>query len=210
MDEIDISKLCTSNGIIKSMFVINGMSLLDIINEWIHDFSLIKTDNLDICWTDSFDFAADTDFERYCLEQEHANVPILCSFNGFEFSSEIVVVEIVKTEKCVFGERIGLVDKSDWNYKEEQRSGVLMIEKYSNEDWERLGNTFVFENTDGCNFRKYVTEHWDDELYRRRLNYMFPYFQNNENIKWFSKKKFVFNRTLYDRLVESCYYSSNT
>lgn len=48
-------------------------------------------------------------------------------------------------------------------------------------------------------------DHWAEELYRRRVNYTFPYYQNDQNIEWFASCSFEFNRKEYDAVVNSCY-----
>ena len=210
MDKIEIRTKILPDEPDWRVFVINGKPLYEYFNEWFDGKEIIhEPAYLSICWTDDYDFDADARFMRYCLEQQHANVPILSCPDDFDFSCTVIVAEVEKTEDRVLWKRIGCIDNSAWNLEDERKSGVLLIDKYTDEDWDKFGNTFVFENTESKVFRDYESEHWGDELYRRRINHTFPYYQKEENVRWFSKSCFEFSREEYEKAVNGCYSLKN-
>lgn len=202
MDELELRETEIQEGWRDNVFFINGKPLYEYFQEWT---DMRSPDLLAVCWSEKVDYKGDTRFVRYCLSLEHANVPILMCPDDMDFSCTVIVAEVIKTEKTVTWNRIGSVLRTNWKLEDEQRSGVLMVEKYSDEDWERFGDTFVYANVYSPEYQKYVSENWNDELYRRRMNHTFPFYQEDKNIKWFSKCSFVFDRTKYEKLVESCY-----
>lgn len=207
MNTLEIKRLKIPSDYETAVFVIDGRPLYEYLKEWAYgdEQLLYKPDMLAICWTDNYDFDADARFMRYCLEQQHANVPILSCPDDFDFSCTVIVAEVEKTEDRVLWKRIGCIDHSAWNLEDERKSGVLFIEKYTDDDWNKYGNTFVFENTESKVFKDYESEHWDDELYKRRINHTFPYYQKEENVRWFSKSYFEFPREEYEKVIDSCY-----
>ena len=56
----------------------------------------------------------------------------------------------------------------------EEQSGILCLEAYSDQDWEEYGDNIACEQFDSPEYRKWVSEHWDEELIRRRRNYTKP------------------------------------
>ena len=202
MDELEVRETEIQEGWHDKVFFINGKPLYEYFQEWT---DIYKPEQLAVCWSEKVDYKGDIRFVRYCLSQEHANVPILMCPDDMDFSCTVIVAEVIKNDKTVTWNRIGSVLRTNWKPEDEQRSGVLMVEKYSDEDWERFEDTFVNANVYSPEYQKYVSENWDDELFRRRMNHTFPYYQEDKNINWFSKCSFVFDRTKYEKLVESCY-----
>lgn len=48
-------------------------------------------------------------------------------------------------------------------------------------------------------------EDWNEELYRIRLEYTYPFYQDENNIIWLADCNFTFDRKEYDALVERCF-----
>lgn len=205
MDNIELRDTSVSTGEKLPFLLINDIPLSDFICDFSETDTINKLKHLRLCWTDDYDFKADSRFERFCLAQSHANVPILCGKEGFEFSDTVIVAEISKTEAMVFWHRIGIIDQSAWSFDDERKSGVLLIDKYSDQDWEQFGNTFVFEDINSEVFKKYVSEHWEEELYRRRINYTYSFYQNDKNVKWLLQKQLVFERKKYEGIIDHSY-----
>lgn len=92
-------------------------------------------------------------------------------------------------------------DNKDFN--QEQRSGILCLESYTEGDWETYGDNIACESCDSREYRQWVSAHWEEELIRRRRNYTMPYMQKEENIKWIARADWKFARAEYDRMVEA-------
>ena len=108
-------------------------------------------------------------------------------------------------EKTVFWKRIGRVDHSMEDYDEERLSGNLDLVKYTEEDWERYGDNIATAKLDSREWREWIGKNWSEELYRRRINYTYPYYQNEKNIIWFAECNFEFDRENYSQIVARCY-----
>ncbi len=194
----------------EKCFVIDGIPLYEYIGKWIDGNgelleSISPTNELAICWSDKYDFKGDSYFVQFALNQDKSIIPILLCPDDFDFSCVVIVVDIEKFEDKVIWKRIGLVDHSGESFEEEKKSGILYTEAYSKEDYLRYGDNVASSEIDSDEWHKWISENWDEELFRRRINYTFPYYQNEKNIKWFADCGFVFHRKEYDFVVESCY-----
>jgi hypothetical protein len=210
MNKIEIKDWCTATGLPGRSFFIDCRPLCEYINEWIAPHTdlwraIAPADGLAICWTPDYYYKGDADFMRFVLNRDHAITPILSCPDDFDFSCIVIVAEVFKNNDTVIWRRIGKVDHAAESFEQEKLSGILCVEAYSEEDRARYGDTIALEKVDSPLWRKWIGENWDEELYRRRVNYTFPYYQNQENVRWFAACHFEFDKREYDALVESCY-----
>ena len=68
--------------------------------------------------------------------------------------------------------------------EKEKRSGILCLEAYSDKDWEKYGDNIALENTTSDLWNEWITENWEEELYRRRINYTLPYYETEGKVCW--------------------------
>jgi hypothetical protein len=210
MNKLEIRDHIIPSGYKTKVFFIDGWPLYEYIHQWVAgsrelEIALSPMDDLAICWTDEYDHEGDARFMRFVLKQSNAIIPILSCPEDFDFSCIVIVVEVTKQDDTVIWKRFGKVDHSGESFEEEKRSGILHAESYSEEDWIRYGDHFASATTDSPEWMKWTGDHWSEELYRRRVNYTFPYYQNEQNIEWFASCSFEFNRKEYDAVVNSCY-----
>ena len=210
MNKIDIRKYITSSGYETKGFFIDSRPIYEYINQWLADRSaLLKrispVDDLAICWTNEYDFEGDDRFMRFVLNQNNAITPILSCPDDFDFSCIVIVADVVKQDDKVIWKRIGIVDHSGESFEEEKRSGILCVESYSAEDKLRFGDNIALAKIDSPEWISWISDNWSEELYRRRINYTFPYYQNENHTEWFSSCSFEFSRKEYDAIVNSCY-----
>ena len=210
MNKIEIKNNTISSGQTEKYFFIDGNPLYEYIDKWIEgNEELLQvvspTNELAICWSDEYDFKGDSEFVRFALNQNKAIIPILLCPDDFDFSCIVIVVDVDKQEDKVRWKRIGLVDHSGESFEKEKRSGILYTETYSEEDSLRYGDNIAFAQVDSDEWCKWISDNWDEELFRRRINYTFLYYQNEKNIIWFADCNFEFDRKEYDSTVESCY-----
>ncbi len=209
MNKIEIRNTIIPSGDETMSFFIDGRPLYQYINEWIVEKpelvqSLSPSDSLAICWTADYDYEGDFWFMKYVLNQNKAITPILSCPDDFDFSCIVIVADVVKQDDKVIWKRIGKINHSSESFEEEKRSGILCVKAYSEEDHTRYGDNIALANADSPEWCKWIGENWSEELYRRRINYTFPYYQNEENIEWFAACNFEFDRWEYDMLVERC------
>ena len=197
MNKIEIRNLMIPSGYEIKAFFIDDIPLYEYINEYLSEKSALLQSispayELAICWTDDYDCEGDAEFMRFILNQNHAITPILSCPDDFDFSCTVIVADIVRENHTVIWKRIGMVDHSMESFEEEKQSGILYHNPiaFSDSEWE-----------------KWLHEHWAEELYLRRINYTFPYYQNENHIVWFAECNFKFDEKEYDCLFKSCYYN---
>ena len=205
MNTLEIKRLKTPSDYETDVFVIDGKPLYEYLFEWVNgnDQLLYKPDVLAICWTNKYDFAGDAKFMRFVLSQNNAITPILSCPEDFDFSCTVVVVEVEKQDDVVIWKRIGTINHSKEIFEEEKKHGILYLNSYTEADWEKYGDNIALEEVDSDAWCDWIGENWDEELYRRRINYTYPRFQDEENIDWIADCNFSFSREEYDKLVES-------
>lgn len=210
MNTIDIKEIRIPSGYENRVFFIDGKPLYEYFEEWLPDNSefmkrLTPLDCFAICWTDKYDNEGDARFMRFVLNQRQAITPILSCPDDFDFSCLVIVVDVIMQKKTVIWKRIGIVDHSKEDGEEERLSGILDLEKYTDEDWELYGDNIALAKVDSKEWFEWIGKNWSEELYRRRINYTYPYYQNEENIDWFADCNFEFERENYIHLIDSCY-----
>ena len=183
----------------NQVFFIDGRPLYEYICEWLFGKaevlqSISPVCELKICWTDDYDYEGDAKFMRFVLNQNRAITPILSCPDDFDFSCILIVADIVRENHKVIWKRIGKVNHSGESFEEEKRSGIL------------YGNRCELSDPESSEFQKWISEHWTEELYLRRINYTYPYYQNENNIEWFATCNFEFDEKEYDAVVEQCYH----
>lgn len=207
MNTLEIKRLKTPSDYETDVFVIDGKPLYEYLIEWLNgnEQLLYKPDVLEICWTNDYDFEGDAKFMRYVLSQNAAITPILSCPDDFDFSCTVVVVDVVKQNDIVIWKRIGKINHSKEIFEEEKKHGILDLYSYTEEDWEKYGDNIALEKADSKAWYDWIDSNWTEELYRRRINYTYPKYQDEENIDWIADCNFKFSREAYDKLVESCY-----
>lgn len=199
MNKIEIKNCVLLSGYKARAFFIDNLPLEEYINEWLLEKpellqSISPVCELAICWTDDYDYEGDAKFMRFLLNQNKVITPILSCPDDFDFSCILIVADIVRENHKVIWKRIGQVNHAGESFEEEKRSGIL------------YGGHDVLCDPGSPEFQKWVSEHWTEELYLRRINYTFPYYQNENNIEWFATCNFEFDEKEYDALIESCYH----
>ena len=210
MNKLEVGKHLLSYGIEIDVFLIDGKPLFEYIAEWLDQKQellkeLSPLDDLAITWTDDYDYEGDARFMRYVLNKDKAITPIMSCPDDFDFTCIVVVADVVKYEDKVIWNRIGRVNRNHESFDEEKRSGILYTKSYSQEDWINYGDNIALETVDSPKWSEWISQNWSEELFRRRINYTYPYYQNEHNIDWFTECAFEFCRTEYDRIVEKCY-----
>lgn len=158
----------------------------------------------DLCpaWTKELDYAGDVKFVWHLIGLENAVLPIYMCPDDLDFSCIVLVVEVEKTKDYVYWNRVGYVNQKDYDFELEKRSGILHTESYSDRDWEKYGDNIALEEIDSDEWLEWISENWEEELFRRRMNYTFPNYQKEGNILWFADLNFVFLRNDYEAVVD--------
>ena len=210
MNKIEIKNHLIPSGYETRVFFIDDKPLYEYFNEWFDSkdykgYKLSYPDVLEITWTDNYVFEGEARFMRYVLEQNNAITPILSCPEDFDFSCVVIVADVIKHEDKVIWKRIGMVDHKYESFDEEKRSGILCIEEYTDEDWQLYGDNIALEKVDSPAWCEWISENWDEEIYRRLKNYCYKSYQDENHILWFKECNFTFNRSEYDEVIRSCY-----
>lgn len=152
MNSIEIHHLQTSYGYSQNMWFIDGRVLPEYLDVWAADFRDKSLDSIpenffNLCpaWSMELDYAGDVRFVWKVVQMESAVVPLLLCEEDLDFSCIVIVVEVKKTKDSVYWNRIGYVTHKNKDFEEEKKSGILKLEAYTDEDWERYGDNIALE-----------------------------------------------------------------
>lgn len=134
---------------------------------------------------------------RECL-----NVPILVCEDDCDLTCIVIMSRIRKEAQSVYWDKIGVLNHENIDMDMEKRSGILYIDGYTEEDWDKYGDNIAWETAGSKEFQEWISLHWDEELIRRRRNYTKPYMQRDENILWIGKPHWEFDAGEYQKAVE--------
>lgn len=133
--------------------------------------------------------------------EEPVNLPILVCEDDLDLSCIVIVAAVRKSEETVRWDRIGYVDWSGTDFRQEKAAGILCLEAYTDQDWAEYGDNIALERLDSPEWRRWISAHWDEELFRRRMNYTLPYCQEERHIIWLKETGYAFDRRTYEGCI---------
>lgn len=208
-NHINIKKATTIYGHKYFIWDIDGKSLPEYLQSWASDFpddrrvkGMAPFSDLWPAWTKSLDWEGDVRFVWKVIELDKAVLPLLLCPDDGDFCCIVVVAEAEKTEDFVYWRKVGFVLHDREDFAEEKRSGILKLEAYSDEDWEKYGDNIALEEVNSPAWCQWISENWAEELYRRRMNYTLPYYQAEGNVFWLKETDWAFDRCEYESMVE--------
>lgn len=95
-----------------------------------------------------------------------------------------------------------MVNQKHYSFDEEKQHGILDLEAYTDEDWECYGDNIALTNVDSEEWREWISANWDEELFRRRMNYTLTAYKEDGNILWFMNSDWSFDRAQYEEMVK--------
>lgn len=210
MNTLEIKLLQTSDGVENECFVIDGIPLHEYMKKWYLENGwgeipqpLAPVDDLALAWNTEYDYEGDARFMEYLLKKDILNLPLLLCPDDCDFSCVVIVAEVEKTDNLVYWKRIGTVNHSIESFEEEKRHGIAFVDNYTDEDWKKY-NAPELHDVYSDKWREWISANWSEELFRRRINYTYPCYQDNKNIDWIYACNWCFDRKQYDSLVASC------
>ncbi len=207
MNHIKIEKVVTQYGYDEDYWSIDGKILPKYLDECIsesNDTYINKIGTFDgLCpaWSKELDFKGDVRFVWELIQRESAVLPVLLCPDDLDFSCIVIVVEVDKTKDFVYWNRIGYVTHKNEDFEEEKRSGILCLEAYTDEDWDKYDDNIALESTTSHFWEEWISKNWEEELYRRRMNYTLPYYEKEGNVCWFQDLNWCFARDEYEVMV---------
>lgn len=208
MNHIKIKNITTPYGYEELHWLIDGKSLPEYLEEWKTEFDektmhYVKT-FCDLCpaWTKELDWYGDVRFVWKLIEKDSSILPVLLCPDDLDFSCIVMVVEVERNNDFVYWNQIGYVIHANEDFREEKEKGILDLEAYSDRDWDMYGDNIACADVDSEEWRQWISENWDEELYRRRMNYTYPHYQKEGSVCWIHEMNWVFARDEYDRITE--------
>ena len=207
-NEITVSPVTTPYGYEEHYLLVDGISVAELTDRFVrengdNDLKRFKSLNgLCPAWGPGMQNRGEVRYIHQLLWQEEpVNLPILVCEDDLDLSCIVIVTAVRKQGGAVFWDRIGYVDHSEWDPGREMVSGILCLEAYTEDDWARYGDNIALEQVGSRDWRLWISEHWDEELYRRRMNYTLPYCQDERHIRWLKDTGYAFNRTAYENCI---------
>lgn len=133
---------------------------------------------------------------------EPLNVPLLVCEDDCDLSCIVIMAHVRKEGNKVYWDRLGALDQSNRKVLEYQQSGILCLEAYTDEDWEKYGDNIATERYGSLAYWNWVNENGYEEHIRQLRNYMKPYMQRKENMEWIWEMNWVFEAKAYQAVVE--------
>lgn len=209
MNHIEVKNIQTPYGYKDNYWSIDGKALPEYLSIWALESqdeylkSIGAFSGLCPAWSKELDWAGDIRFVWKLIEMDSAVLPLLLCEDDLDFSCIVIVVEVEKTKNFVYWNRIGYVLHENENFEEEKKNGILNTNFYSDEDWEKYGDNIALENVDSPLWKQWISDNWEEELYRRRMNYTLPFWQTEGNVCWIKDVGWVFDKSEYEQMVNT-------
>jgi len=207
INHIWIKDVYTPYKYFENYWFIDGKSLPQYLENWSKESqdkylkSIRKFIGLCPAWNKNIAQKGDVRFVWNLIEENSAVLPVLLCEDDTDFSFIVIVVDVEKTNDFVYWNRIGYVLHDKEDFEEEKRNGILNTESYSPEDWEMYGDNIALESVDSPEWLQWIGANWDEELYRRRMNYTAPFYRTEGNVCWIREVSWKFSRAEYEDMV---------
>lgn len=209
MNHIDVKSIKTCYDYPEYYWIIDGKPITFYLDEFIQNKSistLLRFGSilgLLPAWCGRLEWQWENDFIWELVDcSEELNVPVLVCEDDRDLSCTVIMVHIRKVGDRVYWDRIGVLDHSNTNVQEEQQSGILCLEAYTEEDWEKYGDNIAAEKYDSYEYWKWVSENTYEEHIRRLRNYTKPYMQQESNVEWIQELNWEFDAKQYGAVVD--------
>jgi len=154
-------------------------------------------------WTGELEWKWENDFIWELIDSgQDMNLPILVCEDDNDLSCIIILVKVRRSKDCIYWDRIGCLNRENWDVREEQQSGILCLSAYTDKDWELYGDNIALEEYNSREYWDWVSENSYEEHMRRLRNYMKPYIQKEENINWIRETRWEFDIYEYEAAVK--------
>ena len=186
----------------RRCFYINGIPLTDCLKAALREKGMddSSVEGLEVTWGAAFDHEGDARFMRYLMQQDKAGLPLLSCPDDMDFSCVVIIAQTEKTEHCVYWKRIGRITHAAESFDAEKEHGIAFVDNYTDEDWQRYDDPGLYE-VGSDKWKKWVSENWEEELFRRRKNFTAKCYMDDRNIEWLTDCGWCFDRKKYEELA---------
>lgn len=208
MNYIKVSKVKTYYDYSEYYLIIDNKPITTYLDKYVKLYSIEDLANFGSllgllpAWSGELIWQWENDFIWEMIDsKEELNIPILVCEDDCDLSCIVVVAHIRKLENKVCWDKIGVLDKSKINKQQYEESGILCLEAYTDEDWEKYGDNVATEKYGSYNYWQWVKENCYEENIRKLRNYLKTYMQSKENIQWIFEPKWEFEEKIYNDMV---------
>ncbi len=213
LSHIELNRIQKNKNWNEFEWFIDGKKLCEYLNEKqvVELPEIVNHKFNDLCpaWTKELDYLGDVRFVWSLQNLDKAIMPIYLCPDDLDFSCIVIVIEIIKNKDFVCWNRAGYVTRSNYNLQDEISSGIANLESYSEKDWEKYGDNIALAEVNSPEWSEWISQNWNEELFRRRINYTYPSYQKEDSILWFADLDFSFDRCEYEKMVDE-YWNSET
>lgn len=130
-------------------------------------------------------------------------VPLLsCPDDANEMDCLLLCAYVRKDKDYVYWDRIGRIIHEYNEWEKMKPYGYTCGEILSKEKAEKYGyNTSIYD-VDDEEADHWRSNHWEDELYRRNMNYLLPKYRNQEAVKWLKDTNWKFPSINYHGILD--------
>lgn len=209
MNHIEVKSIKTQYDYSEDYCIIDGKPITLYLDEFVrNDTSCSLSDFCSLCgllpaWSGKLLSQWENDFVWELIDsEEELNVPVLVCEDDCDLSCIVIMVHIRKAGDKVYWDRIGSLNHTNIDAQKERESGILCLEAYTDEDWEKYGDNIATEKYNSPEYWKWVDENPYEEYIRRLRNYTRLYMQKEENIEWIQQLNWVFDVKAYEAVIE--------
>lgn len=201
MNHIDVKPIKTQYDYFEDYWIIDGVPIVSYLDQ--HKAVSFSALGLLPAWSGKLVSQWENDFIWELVNsKEELNVPILVCEDDCDLSCIVIVVHIRKIQNIVYWDKIGLLNHSNVNRSEYEKSGILFLEAYSEEDWKKYGDNIAIESYGSLEFWNWVSGNFYEESIRRLRNYLKPYMQKENNIEWIWCPEWEFEKEEYEAMIQ--------
>lgn len=214
MNHIDVKPIKTHYDYYEDYWIIDGVPIVSYVEQHRPGSSLSVFGSLLgllPAWSGKLVCQWENDFIWEMVNsKEELNVPILVCEDDCDLSCIVIVAHIRKVENTVYWDRIGVLNHSNMDCQEYKQSGILCLEAYSEEDWQKYGDNIAVVSYGSSEYWNWVNENFYEESIRRLRNYLKPYIQKEQNIEWMWCPGWAFEKAEYEAMIQKYQRLKNT
>lgn len=204
MNTIEVKEMQIEDGYSADYLIIDDVPLpihFELAGRAVKDKTCESVFGMYPAWGNDLYEPADKRFIwKLILQEEPAVLPVFVCQDDLDLDCSVLVALARKDSQFVYWDKIGYISYKKWDREEEAKSGILHLESYTDEDWLKYGDNIALESYESREWQTWISENWEEESYRRRLNYYQPYYE--KNAIWVNRVKWMFPRGMYEGCVE--------
>lgn len=164
--------------------------------------------NLGFAWDKKILQAGESRFiwELLFSNEKRLIIPIAVGINMHDLRNDVYVIEIEKTSENISISRYGKIIQANIDYDVEPQYGILDTDTYSDVDWELYGEMFSECDVYSDEWKEWVNNNYQEEIYRRRRNYTEKQYLIDNNVEWLSQIDLDYNIFEFYREIREYWY----